>query len=229
MLGLFSNHFTSPWVKSESELWKIFEKVGFLKTVNAGTIIYNQSESTVNFFYLKSGRVKVFITSPDGAEKTLAIHEPGSLFGETSAFDRIPRLASAIALVKSDIISVHPDILLQLFARNPQLALSMLQSLTIKIRLLSMQVDSMAFMEADKKVANILLRLAADFGMPTEKGIRLSVKCTHEDLANLVGTCRVTVTKSLAGFVKKGWIENRYRNITILDHDSLTRFAFQEK
>ena len=84
-----------------------------------------------------------------------------------------------------------------------------------KIRMLSFQIQDMSFLDAEQRIIHILLKLSADFGTTTADGIKLSVKFSDQELAGLVGVCRVTVTKTLNALKKLGLIDKQYRNITI--------------
>ena len=87
--------------------WRIFEETQPIKLYAKNQMIYLQEETAIRFYYLKKGRVKIFLSSPDGLEKTLAVLQPGSLFGEASFFDGKPRVSSAKTLEKSEILSIN--------------------------------------------------------------------------------------------------------------------------
>lgn len=176
-----------------------------------GETVYLQGSHAESFFYLKKGRVKIFICSEDGEEKTLTIIRDGSVFGEAAFFDGQPRVSSARTLTESEITAVDGESLLGCFRREPRLAMSLLACLSQTIRMLSAQVDALSFREADERLARLLLNLS-------EGG---SVRATHEDLACLAGVSRVTASRVLAGFARKGWIETRYRGIVVLDPGGL--------
>ena len=63
-----------------------------------GQMIYLQDTEAAQFYYILTGTVKCFISSPDGDERTLALHHGGELIGEASFFDRQPRVSSAVAV-----------------------------------------------------------------------------------------------------------------------------------
>ena len=99
-------------------------------------MIYLQEETAIRFYYLKKGRVKIFLSSPDGLEKTLAVLQPGSLFGEASFFDGKPRVSSAKTLEKSEILSIDRTGLEHCFRQDPQLAFHLLRHLSGTIRMI---------------------------------------------------------------------------------------------
>ena len=143
-----------------------------------GQMIYLQDTEAAQFYYILTGTVKCFISSPDGDERTLALHHGGELIGEASFFDRQPRVSSAVAVTPCELISVNRQHLEAVFARRPDLAISMLEYLARTVRLLSGHVDS-AFLQADKRIARHLLALE-----PDARGL---LHCTHEEIGSSVG------------------------------------------
>ena len=195
--------------------WRIFEETQPVKLYAKNQMIYLQEETAIRFYYLKKGRVKIFLSSPDGLEKTLAVLQPGSLFGEASFFDGKPRVSSAKTLEKSEILSIDRSGLEHCFHQEPQLAFHLLRHLSGTIRMLSAQVDSMAFLQADARLAQLLLSLAEDNRVPL----------THEELAGLAAVSRITVSRILSRWARQGWIATGYREVLLYHPQALARIV----
>lgn len=193
-------------------IWEAFAKSRPPVRCSPGYLIYLQDTEATCFYFLKSGRVKSFIQSEDGAERVLNVYQAGNLFGEASFFDELPRVSSAVAVVPCEIVPIDRELVTQEFARNPELALAMMQYLARTVRLLSGQVDQMAFRPARWRVANYLLTLAGRDGM---------VSCTQEDIAAAVSASRVTVSRVLNEFARSGWVELGYRTISLMAPERL--------
>lgn len=181
-----------------------------------GYLIYLQDTEATCFYFLKSGKVKSFIQSEDGVERVLNIYHSGSLFGEASFFDELPRVSSAVALASCEIVPIDRELVAQEFACNPELALAMMKYLARTVRLLSGQVDQMAFRPARWRVANYLLTLADRNG---------TVSCTQEDIAAAVSASRVTVSRVLGEFARQGWAEPGYRTILLRQPGKLQKLC----
>ena len=203
----------------ENELWKLFARNLPTRTYEKNQMIYWQEEQADCFYCIKKGRIKIFLSSENGMEKTIAIVDQGIL-GEGAFFDHMPRVSSAKALVKTELIAVSRAGLIKSFSQDPDLAVRLLELMAHRVRLLSEQVDNMTFLQADARVAQALLRLAS----PGEDGC-LQVNMTHEEIANLAGTTRVTVSKLLTRFAKSGWIDTRYRTVVIKNPTALQNFS----
>lgn len=219
----------SPWIKGNQKKFESIFKlhnIGKVKSYRASETIYIQDDFGDTFYYVKAGRVKIFILQEDGTEKILSIHEHGGFFGETTAIDQLPRPCCSSAMIDSEIIVVTPEELEKLIKLDMDLCLAILQSLTRKIRMLSFQIQDMSFLEAEQRIIHILLKLAADFGITTADGIKLSISFSDQELAGLVGVCRVTVTKTLNALKKQGLIDKQYRSITIKNQIGLLKCLY---
>lgn len=193
-------------------IWEAFARSRPPVRCSPGYLIYLQDTEATCFYFLKSGKVKSFIQSEDGAERVLNLYAAGSLFGEASFFDGLPRVSSAVAVVPCEIVPIDRELVSQEFAKKPELALAMVKYLARTVRLLSGQVDQMAFRPARWRVANYLLTLSPGSG---------PVSCTQEDIAAAVSASRVTVSRVLNEFARQGWIALGYRTITLLQSEQL--------
>lgn len=196
-----------------NHIWKPFAEHRAPIACSPGFLIYLQGTEATCFYYLKEGRVKSFIQSEDGNERTLNIYESGSLFGEASFLDELPRLSSAVALTPCQLVPIDRELVIQEISRDPELALAMLKYLARTVRLLSHQVDQMAFRPAKWRVAKYLL---------THTSAENTVPYTQDDIAASVSVSRVTVSRILNGFSQKGMVELGYRSIILRDRDALT-------
>jgi CRP/FNR family transcriptional regulator len=181
-----------------------------------GFLIYLQGTEATCFYYLKEGRVKSFIQSEDGGERVLNLYEEGSLFGEAAFFDELPRVSSAVALTACQLVPIGREMVIQEIAKDPNLALAMMKYLARTVRLLSDQVDQMAFHPAQWRVARYLLSLAPDGG---------SVHCTQDDIAASVSVSRVTVSRILNNFARQGLVELGYRSLTVCKPEEIGRLC----
>lgn len=181
---------------------------------SAGQVIYLQGTSADEFYYLIKGTARSYISSPSGGERILTIHHSGDLMGEASFFDECPRVSSAIAVTECDIVSVNREQLDRIFREHSDLALPMLQYLARTIRLLSNHVDEATFLPANQRLARYLL---------SEASVNTPFPCTHEELGFAIGASRVTVSRLLSDYARRGLIKTGYRAVTIIDMNKLKK------
>lgn len=201
--------------ETKKDMQQIFESLGTVRSFAKGEIIYRQGDLATTFCYLKKGRVSVFMTSIDGMEKTLNTASKGELLGEGAFFDKKPRVSSARAVTNCEVVMIDEQTLTNLFAKHPKLAFELLEILSNRIRLLSAQLDSMTFLQADARIARLLLQ--------SEKDGRVAL--THEEIASAVGVSRVTVSKTLGKFSANGDISTAYRKIVIKNRARLEEMS----
>ena len=197
--------------------WKILETLAPTLVYQKGSAVYWQGDIADRLYYLKRGSVKIYMNSENGGEKTLRIQSEGGVFGEAAFFDRQPRVSSAWVLEKSEIVAVSREILTTHIQKHPEFAFALMQALSERVRLLTAQVDSMAFLQADKRIARFLVETVQDKAA--------SIFCTDEELGTRIGASRVTVNRILRKFARLGWIETHYREIRVLRLDLLADFS----
>lgn len=181
-----------------------------------GDLIYRQEEKAHHFYYLKRGKVQAFVTSLDGTEKKLTEYASGDVFGEASFFDGFPRISSARALQDSVIIPIGHDEVLALFQDHPNFAFTLMTHLSRKVRMLSREIDHLAFLPAEKRIAQFLLNQV--------EGSKRFYEGTQEDIGQAVGVRRVTVSRALRSFAQQRWISIQYRKIHVLNPDALRTY-----
>ncbi len=201
---------------AEKELWLPLLQHGTVRTWRQGHLIYQQEREATCFYYLKSGKVKSFIQSEEGQERVLNLYQGGDLFGMASFFGELPRMSSAVALEDCKVVSLDKNLVELELSRDPKLALLMMKYLARTVRLLSEQVDDMAFRPAPQRVARYLLLQGKTSG---------KVKATQDEIADSVSTSRVTVSRVLKKFTELGWVETRYGEIRLKALEALQQFS----
>ena len=185
-----------------------------------GELIYLQDTRADCFYYIVSGTAKCFISSPEGEERILTLPHAGELMGEAAFFDGQPRVSSAMAMTKCQLVAVDRRRLTQVFAAHPDLAIAMLEDLARRVRMLSGHVDG-DFLQADKRIARHLLSI-----LPWPED---TVRCTHEEIGSSVGVSRVTVSRVIGTLVKSGAVSTGYRILKITDKASLQHMAESDR
>ena len=140
--------------------------------------------------------------------------------GEAAFFDGCPRVSSAVAVTECQVVSIDRERLDGVLRAHPELAIPMLQYLARTIRLLSDHVDGMSFHPADQRVARYLLTIP-----PESNG---ALRCTHEEIGAAVGVSRVTVSRVLGEFTRRGWLKTSYRALYLTVAAALRSFAFTD-
>ena len=204
-------YYEESFANIPKELKSIFDNIKSSKTYKKGEMIYTQGEHAKYLYYLKNGQVKIFVSSQDGYEKTLSIIGGGGILGHSAFFDELPRISSAKAIYESEIIAIDKDLFIDKIKESSNLAMSVLRMQAKSVRMLSSQITSLTFYQADCRIARTLINAK----LKENNNNEYSVFLTHEEIGDIVGVSRVTVSKILNEFSKCGYIETKYRKIII--------------
>lgn len=210
-------YFHSAELGLPQDIWAPFAEGRSTMIYNAGQMIYQQDTVATRFYYILHGKAKAFISSEAGDERILTIYRAGDLMGEASFFDQQPRVSSAVALSRCELIPIDRETVRQLFSAQPELAMAMLKYLARTVRLLSGHVDDMSFLSAEKRIARLLITLSTD-----ENGM---IRSTQEEIGFTIGVSRVTVSRILSDFSRKGWLTTGYRSLKVINLSALKEYS----
>jgi CRP/FNR family transcriptional regulator/CRP/FNR family cyclic AMP-dependent transcriptional regulator len=154
-------------------------------------------------YVIREGRVKVTKLSEDGREKILEFLDAGSFFGEMALLDRAPRIASVKTLKPVRLLALSRSDFLNLLRKSPDLALSVIQELCKRLRTVDDQASALSFQRVKDRTKGLLERLARD---PHEEGGRVTPGLTHQQMADMIGTSRETVTRVVKELKQEGWL-----------------------
>ncbi len=215
-----NTYFADEYANLPEELTVVFDSIKNLKVYSKGNTIYNQGDIPIKFYYIKKGQVKIFFLSPDGLEKTLSILGKGAIFGQAAFFDQMPRVSSSKAMMKSEIIAIDEPLLIEMFRKEPTLALNILTLQARSIRMISNQLTNLTFLSAESRIARIIVQ-----SKMIDKSKNYSLFLTHEEIGNMAGCSRVTVSRTLIKFAKEGLIETKYGKINIVNLEKLEKMS----
>jgi CRP-like cAMP-binding protein len=206
----------------EPDLRKI-EKLGLRKKYKKGNIVVLEKEMGAALFVIISGKVKIVRTDEDGREVILSIFGPGEFFGEMSLLDGLARSASVVALTKAELFMIHRRDFLKLVNEHPQVAISLLGELTTRLRKADTQIKSLSLKDASGRVANVILMLADDIGVFRKGKVEIDELPLQQDMANMAGTSRETVSRMLHQFIREGHLQLEGNKLTMNDYDEFRK------
>lgn len=169
-------------------------------------VLYEQGTASGSFYLIVRGLVQVSMIRPDGAEIILEFMGPESVCGEGSAFDGLPRFSSAIAIEDTEAVEFDARSMEPVFQAHPEFAIALLRVTSVKQRVLAVKLEHLASGDPGDRILELFGRLAAMFGVAHPNGRLLSTRITHEQIAAMTGTSRVTVTRTLQRFRAHGTI-----------------------
>jgi len=209
---------------SDAEM-KQLEGITRMEAVKRKEPIYLPGDPGDSVFLLKSGKVKISKISEDGREITLAILEPGEIFGELEALDDSPRDTVAEALDDTHICVIKREDFESLLKRKPDLSFKLTKLIGLRLKRIGTRIEDLVFKDVHARLANLLLEFSQRYGVKEKEGIQIGIKITHQEMANLIGSTRETVSMALGEFKRQGLIDLEGRKILILRDDRLSLIA----
>lgn len=207
---------------NEDELEKI-RTLCVSKRYEKDRIILIEEDPGNSMFFIQKGRVKVSRMSDDGREVILSILESGDFFGEMSLLDGKARSASVTASEDSQVLILRRGDFLKLLEDHPQISISLLKELAARIRRSDTQIKSLSLQDAMGRVASTLLMLVEDHGVKRDDKMVLSRIPLQQDLANMSGTSRETISRVFKYMEDENLIIRDGRRLTLLDYARFRR------
>lgn len=195
------------------------------RKVAKGNVFFHKGDPGDVMFAIASGMVRICSNSDDGREVVLGILGAGDIFGEISLLDGIERAADAVAMTDCTILILSRQDFLQHIFDSPEFALGLMQSLARRLRATDGQIEDAAFLSLPGRIAKRLIVLARDYGMQTVSGIRIHIRLSQQDLANLVGVSRESVNRILVGWFARGVLSRDGQSFVIHDMRQLESLA----
>ena len=179
---------------SDEELAAVGSKIT-LKKFRKNEVILQEQDTSEFMYIILSGKVKVVQVTEDGKETIIAFHKSGDFFGEMSLIDGKTVPATVLAIENSNVAIISKkDFYSILFVQNKFLV-QLLRILCSRLRESYERIQILSFNNAAQRIKMLFIMLADMYGKEEEKGIRLDIKLTHQNMADMTGIARETVTR----------------------------------
>lgn len=188
------------------------------------TIIMEKDDSMQALYIIAEGEVQEFISSADGRETILSLLGRGDFFGEISLIDGEPRSTSVKTISETLLLIILRDNFLKLLDMQPGIVRGLLTEMSARLRRANRQIASLSTMSVSGRVAETILALVEERGVraKAENGQWMTVirnRPTQQQLADMSGTTRETVSRVCSSLVKKGAISMTSKEIIVYDSD----------
>ncbi len=185
------------------------------------TIVFENDDKNQSIFIIVSGSVNVVIYTSEGKQTVLASLIKGDFFGEMALLDGEPRSASVIAAKACTLLILYRRDFLATLESYPQIAIQMLIELSKRLRKSNRHITTLSLMSVYGRVADVLLTLGKEKGKRVGNMILIPSRPTHQEIADMSGTTRETVSRIISQLVKKRYITIDRKRLVILDEKKL--------
>jgi CRP-like cAMP-binding protein len=180
-------------------------------------LVYSEGDRADTLYILKEGRIKITRLAEDGREMTMDIIEPGDIFGELALAGETERETNAEALEDSFICTISRQNFEAFLGMRPNLTLTITKWIGVRLRRIENRFENLIFQDVRTRLYSLLKDLAQKYGKEVQGGCKITIKLSHQELANLIGSSRETVTLEVNNLKKKGLIFMEGRNYILPD------------
>jgi CRP-like cAMP-binding protein len=182
-------------------------------------VIFEDGSLGDYMYLIQEGQVKITKMSEDGREKILEILGPGDFTGEMALLDREPRSASVKTTTACVLLALSRQDFLGLLKQNHELTLELIRELARRLREADEQIRGLSFERVESRARRLLARLAKEkHGTRTDR--MATAPITHQQLADLVGTSRETITRVVKELKDEGWLEQEGKRYLVPTADT---------
>lgn len=195
--------------------------LGKVQNYAKGEFIFSAGEASQYVFLLLKGRIKIYQPSTVGKEAILWFCFAGELFGLAEAARGGGRVVSAQACDACEVLCIRQEHFTTFLETHPKTSLVIVQVLACRLRVLGDVVINLISDDVRTRILKMALQLGSRCGIPSPQGLCLDIVLTHQEIADMIGTTRQTVTTTLGQLEREGLLAIDHHKIHITDNDLL--------
>lgn len=202
---------------SESDLNSIQEICKTRKYPKNSMIILEEEMGDVVFIVM-SGTVKITRVNDEGKEVILAMLGSGEVFGEMAILDGESRSANALSQENCEVVTINREDFLNLLKTNNKVSLNLMTEFAIRLRKSDQQIEALSLDDAEHRIGVSILNLAEELGVIRQGVVTVENLPYQQDIANMAGTSRETVSRVMKTFEDRGLITKTGHKLSIPDY-----------
>lgn len=180
-----------------------------------GGVIYLPSDRSDSVALLVRGRVRIYHLTNEGKQAILAIVDPGEVFGELALIGDAARDEFAEAMEPSTVVLIPREDIQSLMALHPDVSLGVTKLMSLRRQRIERRLKSLLFRSNRERLVHLLVELAEKYGQQASDGVLIGIKLSHQELANIIGSTRETVTVLLGELQSEGSLLIKRRQLLI--------------
>ncbi len=190
-----------------------------------GEFVFRSGAPGKHVYFLRQGRVKIYQPTQDGRDVILWFCFPGEIFGLAEVAQGGGRVVNAQACEASDVLCIAEGQFTAYLQGHPAAALIIMQVLAGRLRALGDVLVNLVNDDVQTRIMKLILRLGTRYGVRVGQDIHLNIHLTHQEIADMVGTTRQTVTSVLSQLQRQGLMRLESRRIHIESLELLGELA----
>ncbi len=201
--------------KLKDEEIQAITNIAVLKNYEKNSVVFQEGEIGDSLYIILGGKVKVSLFDDDGKEYILDVIGRDGFFGELSIIDELPRSANVITTEYSELLVIHRKDFIRLLLDNPTISISILKTLSSRLRYADERIKGLAFLSVEGRVLKYLFDIGDKSGLRLKNHIIIENGPTQIEIANSCGSTRETVSRVLKALIRKGAISIRKKQYTL--------------
>lgn len=193
------------------------------RTYPKSALIVLEESRADTLYIIESGSVKITRLNEEGREVILAMLGSSEFFGEMALLDGQGRSANVMALEDTELVTLSRRDFLDVLNQFPSISIQLLREMTSRLRKSDQQIKSLSLSDAEHRIGIALHRISEDVGIFRKGEVIIAQLPFQQDIANMAGTSRETVSRMLKNLDKKGLLKREGRKLIIYDYAAFTR------
>ena len=195
-----------------------------LREYPKGSMIILEEEYGDVVFLVKKGTIKITRVNDEGKEVILSLMGENDMVGEMSVIDGESRSANVLAQENCELYAIRSEDFLSLLKENFEISLSLMGELANRIRKSDQHIEALSLSDAEHRIGVSILNLAEELGVIVKGKVTIDNLPFQQDIANMSGTSRETVSRILKLFEDRNMLVKKGHKLMIPDYNSFKRY-----
>lgn len=197
------------------------ESLASNRTYKKGDVLYNEDTPSFGLYYISKGTVKVYMTDRNGREVILRLATRGDIFGHGFLFGERNHKDSAKAMEETHCHFLDGNDFQNLMMKNPELGVEIMKKIGKELNLAQNRCVDLIKKNVRERLACYFYYMAKNHSDVNEKGIKINLQLSREEIASIIGTANETAIRFISEFKELGLIQEEDRFFHILDQDKI--------
>lgn len=215
----------NSFLQLSSEEVVAFKTLANMRQIAAGVVVFREEDSPDYIYLIETGYIKIYRSTAAGKVVTVGIRKPDDLIGMAEVLTGVNRYCYAEAIESCTLWRINGKTFISMLRSQPGLAVKVAAALGNRLREAETTILNLVTLDVDRRLAKLLLSLDKVENPRNNIRPEIDIQLTHQELADMIGTSRQTVTATLQRFKEKKLVLIGKRHIEIADWSKLNGYA----
>lgn len=212
----------APWLGGAAyELAQLLLGMADVRRVKAGQTVVHQSSAGDYCLGVAGGLVKLTSVAPCGRELFLEVASPGDWFGAMPLMDEAPHAYEASACVPATLLAIKKCRLVEAVKNCGPLGLAFARLYAARANAMQEKISHLMLLTLEQRLIVQLLSLSTNYGTQSGDGVRIDLKLSQREIANLVGSSRQRINEAIKRLERLRLIRQDDAGLVLLDRNAL--------